>query len=97
MEIPQWLMLVIAGLVILFGAYRMFLAVAGPSNEERAKHRRGMLAMSRRSHALVAALYFIVGALLLASSFGFSPFLKKSADPTAPVKPGPGSALPLTR
>ncbi len=97
MAIPQWLSFTIAGLVIAFGAYRLWIAVAGPSNEERAKHRRGVLAMSRRSNGLVAILYFIVGGLLVASSFGWSPWRSSSStttEPTAP--PRPGSALPLT-
>ena len=97
MAIPQWLSFTIAGLVLLFGAYRMWIAVAGPSNEERAKHRRGMLAMSRRSNGLVAILYFIVGGLLVASSFGWTPW-RSSPEPTAPTAPATpgGSGLPLT-
>ena len=96
MAIPQWLIFTIAGLVILFGVYRMWLAVAGPSDEERAKHRRGMLAMGRRTHGLVAIMFFIVGALAIASGFGWKPFTSKAAD-TAPASPArPGSALPLT-
>ena len=98
MAIPQWLSITIAALVIVFGGYRLWLAVAGPSDEERAKHRRGMLAMSRRSNGLVAILYFIVGAALLASSFGWTPWRTRSAaPPTAPTdKPGSGSVLPVT-
>lgn len=103
MAIPQWLSLTIAGLVILFGAYRLWIAVAGPSNAERAHVRRGMLAMSRRSNGLVAILYFIVGGLLIASSFGWKPW-RAPASSTAPADspgdapakpPGPGSALPV--
>lgn len=96
MAIPQWLVFTIGGLVIVFGGYRMWLAVSGPSDEERAKHRRGMLAMGRRSHGLVAILFFIVGAMAIASGFGWQPFHTRAAD-TAPTSPAqPGSALPLT-
>ena len=35
MHVPQWLALTIAGGVILFGVFRLYLAVAGPSDEER--------------------------------------------------------------
>lgn len=96
MAIPQWLSITIAVLVILFGAYRLWIAVAGPSDEERASARRGMLAMSRRSNGMVAILYFIVGGFLMASSFGWSPF-RPSKSTTAPVEapPAGGSALPV--
>lgn len=96
MAIPQWLSISIGVLVILFGAYRLWIAVAGPSDEERAKARRGMLAMSRRSNGMVAILYFIVGGFLLASSFGWRPFAPKPSTTAPTDKPaGPGSALPV--
>ena len=95
MAIPQWLGISLAVLVILFGGFRMYLAVAGPSNEERAKARRGMLAMSRRSHALVAILYLIVGGALLAGAgFGWSPW-GAPAKPAKVAPTGGGSALPV--
>lgn len=90
MAIPQWLAFVIAGVVLLYGGYRMYLAVAGPSNEERAKARTGLMAMSRRTHGLVSVMLLIAGGLLTASAFGWKPFA--SPDPTA-ERPGPGSAL----
>lgn len=93
MAIPQWLAFVIAGVVLLYGGYRMYLAVGGPSNEERAKARTGMLAMSRRTHGLVAIMLLIAGAALLASAFGWKPW----GSPTATVErpAGGGSALPV--
>ena len=90
MAIPQWLAFVIAGVVLLYGGYRMYLAVGGPSNDERAKARTGMLAMSRRTHGLVAIMLLIAGAALLASAFGWKPF---ESRPTSAERPGPGSAL----
>ncbi|MBK7073974.1 MAG: hypothetical protein IPH44_16895 [Myxococcales bacterium] len=92
MAIPQWLAFVIAGVVLLYGGFRMYLAVAGPSNDERAKARTGMLAMSRRTHGLVAVMLLIAGGLLLASAFGWQPFATNK--PTV-ERPGPGSALPV--
>lgn len=86
MHVPQWLALLIAGAVILFGCFRIYLAVAGPSDDERAKHRRGMYAMSRRQHGLVGVLFLLVAGALVATAFGWSPFA-----PT-PVKVSPGKA-----
>ena len=87
MRIPQWLSILIAALVILFGAYRLWLAVSGPSDDERAKARRGLMAMSRRQHGLVGVLYLLVGGALLATSFGFNPFGGDKPAPTAPGAP----------
>ncbi|MBK9031852.1 MAG: hypothetical protein IPL61_11090 [Myxococcales bacterium] len=95
MAIPQWLAISISVLILGFGGYRLWLAVAGPSNFVRANVRRGMLAMSRRSHGLVAVLYLLVGAALLASAFGWNPWHSGggAGAPTAP--PPAGSALPV--
>ena len=79
MHVPQWLSLLIAVAVIGFGAYRLWYAVKGPSDEERAKARRGMMAMPRRTHGMVGVIYLLVGAALLATSFGFNPFAKEAA------------------
>ncbi len=95
MEIPQWVAIVLASMVLLFGCYRMYLAVAGPSNEQRAKARTGMLAMSRRSHALVAILFFIVGGALMGTAFGWKPFGSKVKSVPVERPAGGGSALPV--
>lgn len=93
MAIPQWLAIAIAALVMAFGGYRIWLAIGGPPDAERAKHRSGMLAMSRRTNGLVAVLYLLVGGALLASAFGWKPW----GSPTATVErpAGGGSALPV--
>src|SRR4051812_47900514 len=94
MHVPLWLSLLIAGAVIGFGIYRLWLAFAGPSDEVRATERRGLMAMPRRSHGLVGFLYILVGAALLATSFGFNPFKRQSAAPPAAPAPASGTAHP---
>ncbi|MCL4226226.1 MAG: hypothetical protein KJZ91_17315 [Myxococcales bacterium] len=91
--VPQWLSLLIAASVILFGVYRLWLAFAGPSDEERAEHRRGLLAMPRRQHGALGIIFLLVGAALVATSFGWNPFRREAATtaPAGPSAPAPGS------
>ena len=66
--VPQWLALLIAGAVILFGIYRLWLDFGGPSDEERAEHLRGLYAMPRRQHGLIGIIF-----LIIAGARGVSP------------------------
>lgn len=86
MRIPPWLSLVIAGAVILFAIYRLWLAFGGPSDEERKTHRRGMLAMPRRQHGLIGVLFLLVAGALVATSLGWNPFQADAEPATAPTR-----------
>ncbi len=93
MRIPVWLSLLIACAVILFAGYRLWLAFGGPSDEERQKHRRGMLAMPRRQHGAIGFIFLLVAGALVATSLGWNPFQQEAAEPAAPTdapkgKPG---------
>ena len=90
MHVPQWLALLIAGAVILFGIFRVYLAVAGPTDEERAKHRRGMYAVPRWHHGLVGVLFLLVACALIATAFGWNPLGKTLR---APAKSPGGGAI----
>jgi len=93
MRIPVWLSLLIASAVILFASYRLWLAFGGPSDEERQKHRRGMLAMPRRHHGAIGLIFLLVAGALVATSLGWNPFGNREVDAVAPddapkIKPG---------
>ncbi len=95
--VPQWLALLVAGAVILFGIYRLWLAFGGPSDEARAEERRGLMGVPRRHHGAIGIIFMLVGGALIATSFGWNPF---RTDEPGPV-PGavelkqqhPGSGL----
>ncbi len=91
MHVPQWLALTIAGAVILFGLFRMYLAFGGPSDEERAKRRTGLYSMSRRQHGLVGVLFLLVAGALVATAFGWTPMAKKAPTPVEAPKHDPNS------
>ena len=91
MHVPQWLALTIAVAVILFGCFRIYLAVAGKPDEERAQYRRGMYAMPRWQHGLVGTLFIVVGGALIATALGWNPVAARQPagdDGEAPRRPG---------
>lgn len=91
MAIPVWLTLAIAVLVIGFGSYRLYLALRkDPGGDEP---RRGLYAMSPRTHLIIGIAYLALGGALLATSFGWNPFgnmigpdTKPATKDTAPAK-----------
>jgi hypothetical protein len=72
-RIPIWLTLGLAGLVILFGSYRIWFGLK-KSEQPDAPKRTGLYAMSKKTHLFVGLVYVLLGAGLLATSFGFNPF-----------------------
>ena len=89
--VPQWLALIVAAAVILFGIYRLWLAFGGPSDEERAEQRRGLLAMPRRQHGAIGLIFLLVAGALIATAFGWNPFQKEQPAPTTPAGGSAGS------
>jgi hypothetical protein len=75
-RVPVWLTLGVAALVIIFGAYRIKLALKKPAPDEGGGSvmGRGFYRMSPRTHLLIGIVYLLLGAGLIATSFGWSPF-----------------------
>ena len=71
--IPLWLTLPVAGMVILFGGYRIKLAFRSREEDAQARKKRGLYGLSRRSHALIGVVYLILGAYLLLMAAGLDP------------------------
>ena len=74
MRIPVWLTLGVAVLVIAFGVHRLRLSFRSEEAEARAKPRKGLYAMGRRTHRLIGIVYLLLGAALVATTFGWNPF-----------------------
>jgi len=69
-----WLTLGVAVLVLVFGAYRIRLALKKPEPEsEGGVMGRGFYRMSSRTHLLIGVVYILLGAGLIATSFGWNP------------------------
>lgn len=95
MRVPVWLTLGVALLVCVFGAYRISLAFRSDEEDRRAREKKGLYAMARRTHFLIGLVYLLLGGALIATSFGWNPFggvfgPKSSAPNTtsAPLKGG---------
>jgi hypothetical protein len=52
MRVPVWLTLGVAVLVCIFGAYRIRIAFRSDEEDQRARERKGLYAMGRRTHFL---------------------------------------------
>lgn len=70
MRLPSWLVLLVGGMVIVFGVYRLRLAFRSDTEDEAARRRGGLYAFPRRTHLLFGVLYLLMGAWLLAGVFG---------------------------
>ncbi len=95
MRVPVWLTLGIAALVIIFGVYRMRMAFRSDDEDTRAKARKGLYAMGRRTHFLIGIIYLLLGGALVATSFGWNPFgnwFGPKTETSAPTtKPAPAT------
>ena len=74
MRVPVWLTLGVAILVLVFGAYRIRLAFRSDEEDQRARAKKGLYAMGRRTHFLIGLIYVLLGGALIATSFGWNPF-----------------------
>jgi hypothetical protein len=73
MRVPLWLTLAVAALVIVFGLYRVRLAFRSDDEDARARARKGLYGMPRRTHALIGIIYLLLGGALVATTFGWNP------------------------
>ena len=79
MRIPVWLTLGVAALVMIFGVYRIVLGFRSDEEDQRAKARKGLYGMGRRTHFLIGIVYLLLGGGLVATSFGWNPFGRSEA------------------
>jgi uncharacterized membrane protein YidH (DUF202 family) len=70
--IPAWLTIAIAALVMVFGLYRIYLATRR-DDPEQAQPRSGLYRMGKRTHLLIGVVYILLGAGLVATTFGWNP------------------------
>jgi hypothetical protein len=102
MRIPVWLTLGVAILVILFGVHRIRLSFRSGDEEARARQRKGLYAMSGRTHRLIGIVYLLLGGALVAATLGWNPFGdlfgprtevpskdKAPAGSSVPIEPAP--------
>lgn len=102
MQIPPWLLIVVALWVIAFGVFRFYLARERrrePATDRPNFRKKGFYAQSPRRHTAFGALYLMMGAALIAMAFGWKPPLggrgcgdpgpSSEPDTTIEVAPAP--------
>jgi hypothetical protein len=90
MQIPRWLTLGVAVLVIAFGSYRVYLAFfRSKEQQDQARRRGGMYGMPRRTQGLIGIVYLILGGALIATSFGWNPIGGLFGPETKPAETAP--------
>ena len=107
MRVPVWLTFGIAILVLVFGLYRIRLALRKPpaEGEPTPAMGRGFYRMSSRTHLLIGVVYILLAAGLIATTFGwnplgnaFGPSTKTPPADKAPTKSGvPIDQLPTKK
>jgi hypothetical protein len=105
MRLPVWLTIAVAALVCVFGAYRLRLAFRSDEDDQRARARKGLYSMGRRTHFLIGMVYLLLGAGLIATTLGwnplgnmFDPSTQPPAKGAAPTRtPVPVDQLPQPR
>ena len=72
--VPLWLTVLVAAVVIIFGLYRLRLALRSDAEDEKARAGKGLYALPRRTHLLFGILYLLLGAFVIATGLGYRPF-----------------------
>jgi hypothetical protein len=88
--------LIVAAMVIVFGAYRIRLSLVSLEEAEKRKERRGLFGLPRRTHAIIGVLYLLLGIGLIATAMGWNPLGGLFASPPSPPavdKPPEGGVL----
>jgi hypothetical protein len=85
--LPLWLVVTIGSLVVLFGLYRLRLALRSREEHERASARGGLYGYSRQRQLLYGLVYIVLGALLLAGAFGLRMPWQHDVAPQQPAGP----------
>ena len=93
MRVPAWLTLGVAILVLIFGIYRIRISFRSDEEDRRARERKGLYAMGRRTHMLIGIIYILLGSALVATTFGWNPFGNffgpSTSEPTKDTAPTP--------
>jgi hypothetical protein len=100
-HVPQWLTIGVAVIVIIFGLYRMRIAFRTDEQDARARARKGLYAMGRRTHFLIGVVYLLLGGALVATSFGWNPlggmFGPGSETPSKDKAPAADGSVPASQ
>jgi hypothetical protein len=99
MRVPVWLTLGVAVLVCVFGLYRIRIAFRSDEADQRARERKGLYGLGRRTHFLIGVIYLLLGAGLVATTFGWNPIGgligPRTEPPAAGAAPSKPASVPI--
>ena len=97
MRVPVWITLGVALLVLVFGIYRIKISFRSDEEDARARDRKGLYAMARRTHRLIGIVYVLLGVGLVATVYGWNPLGGVFGPSTeAPTKEtAPSKSVPM--
>jgi len=80
----------------MFGLYRLRIAFRNKEQDARAREKKGLYSLPRRTHFLFGILYLILGGFLVATGLGIikSPFHHSSTSETKAPASTPASTTP---
>ena len=100
MAIPRWIFFLVAVWVIAFGVFRIVVAVrrqrlaaADPDRPNFMK--RGLYALSPRTHILFGVVYILLGGCLVAMGFGWQPGSGCLGEQPPPTVEGDKTGAPV--
>ena len=74
MQVPSWLTFLVAGVVLLFGVYRLRLFFYGAERYAQLADRGAMYRIPRRSHLFIGVVFLALGGWLILTALGIGPF-----------------------
>lgn len=97
LALPAWVFFLVAVWVVAFGVFRIVMAVKrsklAASDPDRPNFmKRGLYALSPRTHILFGVVYIVLGGCLVAMGFGWQPgsgCLGKQAPPAGDTTRAP--------
>ncbi len=101
LQIPRWLVFLVAAWVIVFGIFRIYVAIqrGKPEDPERPNFRRkGLYAQSPKRHIVFGVLYVALGGVLIAMGLGYNiPMLGQGCSGNAnQAEPATGRSIEIS-
>jgi hypothetical protein len=69
-RLPAWLVIAVGAIVVVFGVFRLRLALRSAKEQEEAKQKGGLFSYPRRTHGLFGIVYILMGFLLIIGALG---------------------------
>jgi hypothetical protein len=72
MVIPRWLVFTLSAWVLVFGGYRLWVALRRDSDDTTKDHwrQKSVFGRTKRAHLIYGIVYVLAGSMLLATGFG---------------------------